>query len=80
MRKSIELNEFDLRYMPQIMIKAQALANFVIKHIEDEQEMEQESLHEWIVYVNGSSNSEGNGAGIILIGLEGQKVKYTLRL
>lgn len=33
-----------------------------------------------MVYVDGSYNIKGNGAGIILIGPRGQKIEYALRL
>lgn len=59
-RWSIELNEFDLKYMPRIVIKAQALADIFIKQIEDEQKAKHKDLPELAVYVDGSSNSKGN--------------------
>lgn len=33
-----------------------------------------------MIYINGSSNKEGNGVGIVHLGLKGQEIKYTLRL
>lgn len=40
----------------------------------------EQELEEWIIYIDGSLNSEGNGAGLILIRLNGQKIEYVLRL
>jgi len=64
---SVELSEYAIRYQLRGAIKAQVLADFIA-------EMGQEPLevHEkhpmWIVYVDGSSNNKGTGAGIVLEG------------
>ena len=34
----------------------------------------------WQLYVDGSSCSNGSGAGLVLISPEGEKVRYALRL
>lgn len=33
-------------------------------------------LKEWIIYIDSFSNNKSNGAGLILIGPDGQKIKY----
>lgn len=50
-RWSTELSEFDLKYMPKTIIKAQALTNFIIEEIEDEQGAKQEvnDQYEWVI-------------------------------
>lgn len=76
---SIELNDFDLNYMPRTMIKAQALVDFVFEQPEeDHKSIQRENLQEWIIYVDGLSNSEGNRVGLILKGPNGYKIKYAL--
>nr|KYP39701.1 Retrovirus-related Pol polyprotein from transposon 297 family [Cajanus cajan] len=59
---SIELSEFDIRFEPRGAIKAQSLADFInelspLGHFED---------NAWTMHVDGSSNQQGSGAGIIL--------------
>lgn len=34
----------------------------------------------WILHVDGASDSQGSGAGLILVGPEGEKVECALRL
>lgn len=62
------------------MIKTQALADYIIKQANDKQRWEQEVEREWAIYIDSSSNTEVNGAGIILLGPKGKKFVYALRL
>lgn len=41
---------------------------------------EVKELKKWLIYVNRSSNSEGNKAGLILMGPNGHKIEYALQL
>ncbi|MCI34044.1 maturase K, partial [Trifolium medium] len=59
---SLELAEFEVHYESRKALKAQVLADFVA-------EMTTPSTPEknkWTIFVNGSSNPQGSGAGIIL--------------
>ncbi|XP_020224192.1 uncharacterized protein LOC109806229 [Cajanus cajan] len=61
---SVELSEFGIKYESRDPLKAQCLADFVA-------ELTSTSAGEqqvWILHVDGSSNSKGGGAGIILEG------------
>uniref|UniRef100_A0A151UGH4 Uncharacterized protein n=1 Tax=Cajanus cajan TaxID=3821 RepID=A0A151UGH4_CAJCA len=61
---SVELSEFGIQYKSHGALKAQCLADFVA-------ELTPTSVEEpqvWTLYVDGSSNSKGGGAGIILEG------------
>ncbi|KAL0314961.1 UNVERIFIED_CONTAM: hypothetical protein Sangu_2340500 [Sesamum angustifolium] len=55
---AIELSEYDISYLPQTTIKAQALANFVSEMTVSPQA---EVLKEkpWLLHVDGSSTSQG---------------------
>lgn len=81
-RWSIKLSEFDLKFYPRTTIQAQALADFIVEQTQEEQMQNQaeEELKEWIIDVDRSSNKKGNCAGLILIGLDRQRVEYALRL
>jgi len=59
---AIELSEFNIRYEPHGPIKAQCLLDFV----NDLQRTPEED--QWTLYVDGSSNSKGAGADIVLEG------------
>ncbi|KAK3038731.1 LOW QUALITY PROTEIN: hypothetical protein RJ639_028338 [Escallonia herrerae] len=64
----IELGEFDIHYHPRPSIKRQALADFIVECallIEDEEPLlsAQSELFTWKLFVDGSSNNVGSGAG-----------------
>ncbi|XP_057451946.1 uncharacterized protein LOC130743735 [Lotus japonicus] len=73
---SIELSEHDIRYEPRRAIKAQVLADF-LDELTDEEEPPAETT--WVVNVDGSSNKEGGGAGIVLQSSTGMVVEQSLR-
>ena len=68
-------------YRPRTAIKGQALADFLVEftYPEETERAEpvvltpdlQESIPTWVLYVDGSSNSQGSGAGVILTTPEG---------
>ena len=39
----------------------------------------QEDAEQWVVYMDGASNENGSGAGVMLISLEGHKIHCALR-
>nr|XP_027102846.1 uncharacterized protein LOC113724106 [Coffea arabica] len=87
---AIELGEYDLSYEPRTAIKAQALADFLAELTFDEAneaipattQVTTSSTAEhqrWTLRVDGSSNSEGNGAGLLLEDPQGEVCSYALR-
>ncbi|XP_071921935.1 uncharacterized protein [Coffea arabica] len=79
---AIELGEYDLSYEPRTTIKAQALANFLAELTFDEVNESTPATVEpqrWILHVDGSSNSEGSGAGLLLEDPQGDVCSYALR-
>nr|XP_025617189.1 uncharacterized protein LOC112709521 [Arachis hypogaea] len=72
---SVELSEFDIKYEGRASIKSQFLADFVaefsIPNIA-------EDYIEWSLYVDGSSNPHGCGAGIILDDGHGNVIEHSL--
>ncbi|XP_020219431.1 uncharacterized protein K02A2.6 [Cajanus cajan] len=72
---SVELSQFDITYRPRGPIKAQCLVDFV-------NELHPHSYFEeqwWILHVDGSSNRQGSGAGVILEGPRGITLEQSLR-
>ncbi|XP_020203755.1 uncharacterized protein LOC109789254 [Cajanus cajan] len=72
---SVELSQFDIRFEPRGPIKAQSLADFL-------NEFTPQALpvsHLWTLHVDGSSNQQGSGAGIILEGPNKVVIEQSLR-
>ena len=74
---AIELSEYRLAYEHQKAIKAQALADFVVEMTKPEDTAT--ARQEWTLYVDGSSNGKGSGAGVILEGPNDITLKYSLK-
>ncbi|XP_072054170.1 uncharacterized protein [Arachis hypogaea] len=65
---SVELSEFDIQYESRKTLKSQVLADFISEMTNDTHNTEVS----WTIHVDGASNKEGSGAGILL--KEGNKV------
>ena len=82
MKWAIELSEFDIRYRPKIAIKGQVLADFVMEFASAEPTRNAQAatdLSTWKLSIDGASNAQGSGAGLILTSPEGIDIKYALR-
>jgi len=78
-RWAVELSEFDIQYEPRGSIKGQVYADFVVELSPGGDSQEVESRPQWMLSVDGSSNQQGSGAGIILEGLNGVLIEQALR-
>ena len=82
MKWTIELSEFDIRYKPKTVIKGQVLADFVMEFTSAEPAENSQTptdLAIWRLSVDGATNAQGSGAGLILISLKGIDIEYALR-
>ena len=82
MKWAIELSEFDIRYRPKTAIKGQVLADFVMDFASVEPAGDAQAvtdLSPWKLSVDGASNAQGSGAGLILTSPEGIDIEYALR-
>ena len=82
MKWAIELSKFDIRYKPKTAIKGQVLAAFVMEFTPIELAQtthEKDDLPIWKLSVDGASNAQGSGAGLILTSPEGIDIEYALR-
>ena len=77
---AIELSQFDIEFMPQLAIKGKALFDFIAefttpkeKRPEEAPTIPIEKIPKWGLYVDGSSNKGGSGAGLILVSPEGHR-------
>ncbi|GKF05716.1 reverse transcriptase domain-containing protein, partial [Tanacetum coccineum] len=81
---SIKLEEYEIHYRPRISVKGQILADFIVERLEEDSpdtlmEEEGELLEPWILFTDGSSYTDGSGAGLILTNPEGIEFTYALR-
>ena len=74
-----ELSEFDIRYCPRTAIKGQAVADFIAEFTLMEGQGAEEIL-EWSIHIDGSSNKQAGGAGIVLHTPKGYKIECMIRL
>ncbi|GKA12274.1 reverse transcriptase domain-containing protein [Tanacetum coccineum] len=81
---SIKLGEYVIHYRPRVSVKGQILADFIVKQPkEDSPDILMEEAEElpepWILFTDGSSCTDGSGAGLILTNPEGMEFTYALR-
>jgi ribonuclease HI len=83
----MKLKEFDIFYAPRPAIKAQVLADFVVEMstpLEDPKPSSDltktPNTKCWNLHTDGSSNSAGNGAGIVITSPDGARLEYSLKL
>jgi ribonuclease HI len=72
---AVELSQYDISYEPRQAIKAQVLAEFLAEmtHLGDQ------NPGSWTIYVDGSLNTKGSGAGILVENEEGVAIEYSLK-
>ncbi|KAL0408055.1 UNVERIFIED_CONTAM: hypothetical protein Sradi_1739900 [Sesamum radiatum] len=75
---AVELSEYNISYMPRTTIKAQALADFIsamaemsIKDASQDQK--------WLLHVDGSSTTQGTGAGIVITTPQGEDLEFAIK-
>ncbi|KAK0586525.1 hypothetical protein LWI29_008372 [Acer saccharum] len=82
---AVELSEYDIRYTPKAAIKGQAVSDFIAEFTEPDAEVrramedEQTTKFQWKLHVDGSSNTHGSGAGIVITTPEGDTVECAMR-
>ncbi|GKC66403.1 reverse transcriptase domain-containing protein [Tanacetum coccineum] len=81
---SIELGEYAIHYRPRVSVKGHILADCIVERPEEDYPntlmAEKEELPEpWILFTDGSSCTDGSGAGLILTNPEGMEFTYALR-
>jgi len=77
-RWAVELFEFDMQYEPRGLIKGQVYANIVVKFSSAATHLEGAGFR-WVLSVDGSSNQQGSGAGVILEGPDGLLIEQALQ-
>ncbi|XP_050217725.1 uncharacterized protein LOC126668580 [Mercurialis annua] len=77
---SVQLGGYDIRYEPRPALKAQVLADFIAETTaSDQPEEPDEQLLQWVLEVDGASNLEGSGAGVVLKGPHGVILRSSVK-
>ncbi|XP_050207702.1 uncharacterized protein LOC126657113 [Mercurialis annua] len=77
---SVQLGGYDIRYEPRPALKAQVLADFIAETTaSDQPEEPDEQLLQWVLEVDGASNQEGSGAGVVLKGPHGVTLRSSVK-
>ncbi|KAH6776184.1 hypothetical protein C2S52_013745 [Perilla frutescens var. hirtella] len=87
----LQLQQFEIIYVPQKAVKGQVLAYFLADHpipaeweldddLPDEDVLAIEVLAPWKMYFDGASHREGAGTGVVFITLEGEVLPYSFTL
>ena len=77
---TIELSQFNIEYHLRTAIKAQALADFIIKFTTPNEEGAQDEVERWTIKVDRSLTRKRGGVGVILITPEGDTLRYGVQL
>ncbi|XP_068504176.1 uncharacterized protein [Phaseolus vulgaris] len=75
---AVELSEFDVQYESQGPIKGQVFADFLVELSSVDAQQEEEASFRWVLSMDGSSNQQGSGAGVILEGSNGLLIEQAL--
>ncbi|KAL0447771.1 UNVERIFIED_CONTAM: hypothetical protein Slati_1905000 [Sesamum latifolium] len=87
----LQLQQFEIVYVPQKAVKGQVLADFLADHpipaewelsndLPDEDVLVIEITPPWKMYFDGASHKEGAGAGVIFITSDGEVLPYSFTL
>jgi len=76
-RWAVELSEFDVQYKPKGCIKGQVYADFVVE-LSSTATHQKEGGFRWVFFIDGSSNQQGSGAGVIFEGPNGLLIEQAL--
>ncbi|XP_064992487.1 uncharacterized protein LOC135629221 [Musa acuminata AAA Group] len=74
----VELGEHDVRYVPRTAIKAQSVADFIAELTQIWGTNLEQPPEVWVLHVDGSANSKGTGAGLVLLAPDGRSFEHSL--
>jgi hypothetical protein len=77
---AVELGALTIDFKPCTAIKSQALVDFMAEWRENQLPTPTMRPEHWVMYLDGSLNLEGAGAGVLLISPTGEQLKYVLQI
>jgi hypothetical protein len=75
---AVEIDQYDVEFIPRQEIKSQALTDFIAEWMDLGLQGIDELPDHWVMYFDGSYTLNGAGAGIVLIPSEGDVLKYAI--
>jgi hypothetical protein len=76
----VEIGQYDVEFIPQWVIKSQALTDFIAEWTNSGLRGNDGLPNHWVMYFNGSYTLKGVGPSIVLIPLEGDILKYVIQI
>jgi hypothetical protein len=76
----MEVGQYDVEFIPQRVIKSQALADFIAEWMDSGLRDIDDLPDHWVMYFEGSYTLKGVGVGIMLIPPEGGMLKYAIQI
>ncbi|XP_075635275.1 uncharacterized protein LOC142607611 [Castanea sativa] len=73
-------SQFDIEYLPETAIKAQALAYFIAEFTPNDDDNGEDATEQWTIQIDGSSAQKRGGVGIVITTPNGEKLRYRVRL
>jgi hypothetical protein len=67
MQQTMEIDQYDVEFIPRWVIKSQALANFIAEWTDSGMWGIDELPDHWVMYFDGSYTLKGAGASVVLI-------------
>jgi hypothetical protein len=77
---AVKLGALNIDFKPRTAIKSQALVYFMAEWRENQLPTPTEHPEHWLMYFDGSLKLEGAGAGVLLISLMGEQLKYVRQI
>ena len=77
---AIELSQFDIKNLPRIAIKAQALAGFIAEFIFPNEDNPTNKAEQWTIQTDGSLAQKRGGVGVVITTPDGEILKYGVQL
>jgi hypothetical protein len=76
----VEIDQYDVEFIPRWAIKSQSLTDFIAEWTNFSLRGIDELPNHWVMLLDGSYILKGAGAGVVLIPLEGDVLKYAIQL
>jgi ribonuclease HI len=76
----ISLGPSEITYQHQLAIKSQVLLDFIAEWTEAQMPELPDLSNAWTIYLDGSKRISGAGVGVIPVSLQGDKMRYVLRM
>jgi hypothetical protein len=76
----VEIDQYDVEFVPRWAIKSQALADFIAEWMDSGLRGIDELPDQWVMYFDGSYTLKGAGADVVLMPPEGDALKYAIQL